>query len=228
MTINCVRHYRLTWGGSAWGTEIWSMGLNMVSPQEEMLSAMSAHCKDNITNAATVVKNYWGQTGGCGAGVTYALKWVKFNAIKEDGKQDTNPTVQADVSPAIAPLAFAPVGGSALPQVALALSMGTGLRGKRGVRGRVYLPPANFTMVSTGSPYIDATAITSVATKFKNFLDDLNDWPGWDGNAPEVHVVSTVEPISHKVTTVRVGNVYDTQRSRRSAIKETYTELSLA
>lgn len=228
MTINCVNHYRLTWGGTAWSTEIWSMGLNMVQPEPESLPAMSEHCADVIGDVATAVKAWWGVSGGNGAGSVYKLEWVKFNAVGSDGKQHTNPTVQAAVSPTITPSAFSPLGGSALPQVALALSMGTGLRGKRGVRGRVYLPPANFTMVSGSSPYIDPAQISSVATKFKNFLDDLNNWPGFDGTAPEVHVVSTVAPISHKVTSVRIGNVYDTQRSRRSAIKETYTELALA
>lgn len=228
MTISCVPHYRLTFGGTAWGTEIWSMGLNMVQSTPQPLAAMDAHCAETIDAVKADVVDYWGQSGGNGAGQTYALKWVKWNAVDEVGIQHTNPTVQADVTPAVTPTAFAPLGGSQLPQIALALSMGTGLRGKRGVRGRVYLPAAPYTMVSASSPYIDPAAITSITTKFKTFLDALNNWPGWDGPAPEVHVVSTVEPISHKVTSVRVGNVYDTQRSRRSAIKETYTELTLA
>jgi hypothetical protein len=228
MTINCVDHYRLTWGGTAWGTEIWSMGLNMVSPHPEPLGMMDSRCADHIGEVKTALTTWWGQSGGCGAGQVYGLTWVKFNAIGGNGKQHTNPTVQADVSPALTPAAFMPLGGSHLPQIALALSMGTGLRGKRGVRGRVYLPAAPFTMVSSNSPYIDPAAIASVATKFTAFLDDLNNWPGFDGSAPEVHVVSLVEPISNRVTSVRVGNVYDTMRSRRSAIKETYTERAVA
>lgn len=227
MTINCVNHYRLTWGGTSWTTEIWSMGLNLISPVGLPLAVMDDWCTRSIDDAWADVKAWWGVSGGNGAGQAYKLEWVKLNAIGGDGKQHTNPTVQKAVSPAVTPAAFAPLGGSALPQIALALSLGTGLRGKRGVRGRVYLPAAQYTMVSASSPYIDPSAITGISTKFKNFLTSINDWPGIDGDAPEVAVVSTVEPVAHVVTNIRVGNVHDTQRSRRNSIKEVYTETAL-
>lgn len=225
--VDVRRHYRLTWGGTSWGTEIWSMGLNLISPIDVPLAVMDQFCKDGIADVTNDVKTWWGVSGGCGAGQTYHLEWVKFNSVGEDGKQHTNPTVQAAVSPAITPAAFAPLGGQALPQIALVLSLSTGLRGKRGVRGRVYLPAAQYTMVSANSPYIDSSALSNIAGKFKTFLNNVNDWPGVDGDSPEVAVVSQVSDIAHSVTGIRVGNVHDTQRSRRSAIKETYTELSL-
>lgn len=227
MTITCVNHYRLTFGGTAWSSEIWSMGLNMISPNNLSLGQMDAYCAGGINDITDDVKAWWGVSGGNGAGQTYKLEWVKFNAIGTDGKQHTNPTVQKAVSPVVTPASYAPLGGSALPQIALALSLGTGLRGKRGVRGRVYLPVANLPMLSATSPYIDPAKITDIATKFKTFLDAANNWPGLDADRPTVAVVSTVAEIAHAVTTVRVGNVHDTQRSRRSAIKETYTEIAL-
>jgi hypothetical protein len=104
-------------------------------------------------------------------------------------------------------------------QVALAVSLGTARRGASG-RGRFYLPSPSVTMEADTT--LEVGAQIAVRDSVAQFLNDLNNVSGIDGNAPQV-VVASSKGYNSKVTTVRVGQVLDTIRSRRASLMESYT-----
>lgn len=232
-------HFLLTWGGTFFGTETWQMGLRLsrttvagapwVDNPAPWAGQKVAAYKDKIVT-------WWGKAN-LGASREAYLEWVKFNAIKSDGKIDGNTVHQSAVNPSIRPAAFAPLGEPQPPQVALVLSMRTELRGPRSSHGHIYLPAARYTMVSGSSPYIDPAQTALILTCFKDFLGDVNNTPGIEfGQGPKVSIQSkrstlkdgTVQDEGEAdVISCRVGNLYDTHRSRRGQLRETYQAATL-
>lgn len=99
------------------------------------------------------------------------------------------------------------------PQIALAVSLGTGARGP-GARGRFYLPvPAIALDLATFLG--DATYVGQVAASTRQLREDLKG----DGYTMAVNSGKRgLQP----VTTIRVGRALDTIRSRRRALPESY------
>lgn len=111
------------------------------------------------------------------------------------------------------------VGGSTPNQCAIVVSKVTGFAGSRN-RGRMFLPPPGVTSLETNGR-LDAGALTGLAaglTAWKNSL--IGD--GWTPC-----VVSESSDANVIITTLRVGDVVDTMRSRRNALAETYTNVSV-
>jgi hypothetical protein len=104
------------------------------------------------------------------------------------------------------------------PQVSLAVSLTTAQRGATG-RGRFYLPLPS-TIVTTNLT-IQAVERDQVQASVVQFLNDINNWPGVDGNDPKVVVAST-KGYNSTVNGVRVGLVLDTIRTRRNNLVEGY------
>lgn len=110
-------------------------------------------------------------------------------------------------------------------QNAVCLSLGTGQAGKSR-RGRLFVPllalgVANGKMAST-SPGL-------IADAFEALLESAASW-GYavpDGDDAVV-IASAFLGITTPVTTLRVGDVIDTQRRRRDAVVESYTVRTLA
>lgn len=137
------------------------------------------------------------------------LRSVKLSLIGTDGKVVGNPTVHVGVTPGGLTDRIYP------PQVTLAVSLGTGLRGATH-RGRVYLPMNLFQL----NP--DFTIFTAdhdaIEGQFVTFLRSLNvQFPGAAGL-----VIASSKGFNTPVTTVRLGRVADTMRSRRRSLKEAY------
>lgn len=225
-------HFRLAWGGTFFSTEIWSMSLHMSDASTVTNAARIAFAADRADEVKTKVQTYW-TTTAIGANRYALLDWVKFNAIGEDGKYLSAASNSVAVAPAGVPQLTPPLSESHPPQLAVVLSMGTGFRSGLAVRSRTYLPAARLSLVTTGSPYIADSQVSTVATAFKAFLVDLNDWTGLDlGSGPAVCAVSKgraadSDGITRDITDIRVGNVFDTVRSRRNGLRETYTTLAL-
>jgi hypothetical protein len=104
------------------------------------------------------------------------------------------------------------------PQVAARVSLTGGNRPNgRPIRGGFYLPtPAT----SMGSQFIGATQGQHIANRMQVFLDEINT------AVPEITPVVWSRTLGNTtdITQLRVGNAYDTIRSRRSALVETYYE----
>lgn len=226
------KHYLLTFGGVFWTDEIWQMGLRLNRQEPAGIpvsdSVMKSFAANHLEDAATAISTWWG-VANCGASRKAILNWVKFNAIDEQGHYlDQENTNLHTLSSPVTPQSFSPLGTETIPQAALCLSLRTAASRGPSSHGRIYLPPQQY-VYGTG-PRIDSTARTNILTAFKNFLDDLNNWPGIDPpDAPVVCVVSNVGDGSAKpVTHVMLGDLYDTHQTRRHKIRETYTSLTLA
>lgn len=142
------------------------------------------------------------------------LQVVKFARIGPDGRYTDDPRI-VEVNQA--------GGGGALRfpfQVALAVSLNTARRGATG-RGRFFLPaPTCNLAANTGQFSLAETQ--QIAASVGQFLNDVNNRPGIDQLA-QVAVVASSKGYNSAVTSVRVGTVADTIRSRRTSLNETYT-----
>jgi hypothetical protein len=137
------------------------------------------------------------------------LTEVKSAAITPAGEYAGDPTILAvDVAGG----AGSPVHA---PQISLAISLATALRGPRG-RGRFYLPAPAVPFQTTNGLIPDASR-DGVQTAAAAFISALN--AATDGGTV---VVASSFGTNSPVTGVRVGRVLDTIRSRRRSVPETY------
>lgn len=144
------------------------------------------------------------------------ITWVDIlvNQIPDGG---VGPVIDSQV------IAFADAGagtGASTPnQCAIVVSKQTGFAGSRN-RGRMYLPPPG-TSSLTSAGRLSATALTGLSngiTAWKNSLVG-------DGFTPVL--VSPSQNANVVITTLRIGNVIDTMRSRRNSLVEAYTNISV-
>jgi hypothetical protein len=145
------------------------------------------------------------------------LTEVKLARIGIDGKYVSDPLI-AEVNQA-----GGAGGGITNPlQVAHAITLETDGRGSTR-RGRFYLPlPASGVGASDG--LVPNPVRDNVLQSCQTFLQDLNNVPGLEGNAPRVTIASS-KGYNTDVTGVRVGRVYDTIRSRRRSLDESYSAI---
>lgn len=124
-----------------------------------------------------------------------------------------------------------PVAGSSsvtLPfQAAAVLSLRSLAGGARG-RGRLYWPLTGMVLVSTTSRIL-GTTVTSLLTAFEEYLgfieSSIND------NIDEtvrLAVWSRTGQSASSVSRLQMGDVMDTQRRRRDAVTESYSEIAYA
>lgn len=138
------------------------------------------------------------------------LTSVKWAFIGPDGKYSSGPVLSSELD-----LAGSRLSEAHVDQIAIAVSLNTATRGPRG-RGRFYLPGPGFA-IGPGS-LMSATDAQSLATSAAGFLSDIN--AGWPDNGT-VCVASSFG-LNSPVTSVRVGRVFDTIRSRRASLSEDY------
>lgn len=147
------------------------------------------------------------------AGVT--VSGVTCRYVDVNGKT----VMQQEALPTVA--AVAPATGAYWPnQNAIVVTLLTGTAGRSG-KGRVYLPLLGNIIAADGHH----GAAASIATAFSTFLKDLNTgWAALPGSENERAVVgSRTAGFLSVITGVKVGNVVDTQRRRRSSVAETYS-----
>lgn len=197
-------HSRLTFSGLL-GTvaapfEEWSFRLNF-----------SPITIGDVTEAETAAAaSAWSSTIASQSGGATRLREVKFARIGPDGLYTDDPVI-SEVD------AGGTATGSLLypPQVALAVSLDTDRRGPTG-RGRIYVPNPTINVGATGR--ITAANATAAVTAAANFLNALNGIQ----NLGSVCIASS-KGYNSLVTSVRVGDVLDTIRSRRNQISEVYS-----
>lgn len=111
------------------------------------------------------------------------------------------------------------------PQIALAISMRANILGRRG-RGRIYLPAVATNLADT-SGQIATSGNTAVRGLFVTYLNALQNLPGTPDYLPLVSIMSAGQTVAVRPSQVRVGNRFDTIRSRREQVPETYTTTEL-
>lgn len=235
-------HIRLVFGGSFFGTETWQAGLHLsaggMSP-----SALSSFCEEHIDDVRDDIKT-WALRPAAGLSSAASLDWVKMNGIGTDNLySDPDHVHQSLVMPGVVNpgSTISPTDFTA-PQLALCVSLRSGIAGSRASHGRLFLPVQGYAPDFTG--HVSDAACTEVCAAFVNLLTALNDWPGVDPpSAPHVCLVTPDSPARAAtetkparpfraarmmpVTAVWVGNVLDTQRRRRKDIGETYVKFPL-
>lgn len=114
------------------------------------------------------------------------------------------------------------------PQLAVVVSLSGGVGAGR--NGRFYLPAPNESGMGTNGR-IDPTVLGTIANGMESMIEDVN----LPGGLATVSIVSRVSggvarpsPLITPVTSIRVGDVLDTQRRRRNGAAETYTSRSIS
>lgn len=221
-------HWLFSFGGIIVGeNEIWSNNVRFAVPEggtsllvdegdmlEDLMSDLQAQFS---TSAAST---------GLGYSQSVGLQWGKFNRIGPDGKYaDQTNTRVLDLANPVFGVGSA-IGG--LPQAALAISWGTDRARGPGSRGRIYVPMPAVTVAAADARIPTATCAT-LATNWANLLEKWNDWAGApDPTEMIACVVSNVgSGVKEPIRTVRVGNVVDTMRSRRNALREEYVTVNV-
>lgn len=169
---------------------------------------------DRVRDAwSTMILTGYGTGGGMQTQFKSAALFTSVDcyAVDSEGK------ATAQASAAFAPT-ISGTGGSGLPpQVALVVTLLTGVPGRSG-RGRMFLGNLaypNALVSGRVAPEVQA----SVARNIAGFLTAVRDDPLAEDDFRPV-VVSPTTSTARKITSVSVGNVYDTMRSRRNKLVE--------
>lgn len=208
---------RVTISGTMYGgSEIWTTGF--------YAGGASTDAPDPSVAMAEMIADEW-QTFFTSATVKVAYLFktatVKITPWKTDGTIDV-PKIRSWSYPTA--IEGAHTGNGNPPQVSLVATLiadsGVGLAGK----GRMYLPGLGEGIDTTG--HLSSGYTANVASALATFLSNVNasfDNPGQAINASHRPIViGDPTPINRVLTSVRVGNVFDTQRRRRNALAETY------
>lgn len=208
-------------GTAATGAEEWSTGFFVGSetagasnPTQAFADAIKTAWQTFVTTASTGMSN------------TVTSNQVKVSQLGTDGKTILEDTIFSNWA--------TPINGTNSttlfpPQISLAATLASSLPRGLGAKGRMYLPGIMHPLISGG--VISTANQTSVGTNLKTFLDAVNTAAPVGSRvilASEGHKKTGTGQLNKVVTSVRVGNVYDTQRRRRNGIRETYTTANLA
>jgi hypothetical protein len=223
------RHVLAQWGGTLPGGEIWSNSVRLAGSGEgadatvpihdDMVAWLNGPAKDAVaafhSAADTLVHS------------AAKLTFLKLNVIQINGRY-LEPNTLEYVYPT-------PVAGGAAAvlhpnQVALVVSLTTGISRGPAHRGRFYLPLPAIPVQTDG--LIMASSANQVATSAATFIKALADQPGLDAGLTDMRAVVMSKragtPDTHEITGVAVGRALDTQRRRRVELVENYVEVPVA
>jgi len=214
-------HGEIGTGGGA-GEDIFSFGLR--ASGDTGFDAVDALAELDVPGIAAIFGTYFEAAGTKIETVGHLYK-VKVAALGTDGKYLTD-SIEAEPEPGGS---NGSVSAVRYPnQVALAVSLRTVTNIGRATKGRFYLPVPGHN-VQTDGKIIPAEVVATAATS-KTFLDALNTKLAADiTQTIRLQIMSDIgSGVSRVVTSVRVGDVIDTIRSRRNALTETYSSATLA
>lgn len=214
-----VQHNKVIVNGSfGGGDEVWSIGINfcgagnvpgnLITGQED-LNAWAAAIHDTIDDDLSLVRNLLSVNGGFSSTVTQY-----YNAENELLTQSV-PAANY----------IAGLGAPNCPlQTAVCVSLLTGRPGAS-YRGRVYLPgpgaaiDADFRLTTPTDP-------GDLAEQFAEWLGIIQEKSQLYGDAVAC-VFSPTRDVLTPVSTIRVGDVADTQRRRRDNLTENYSTVPI-
>lgn len=178
---------------------------------------------NNILNDLQADLTTWWQSFSAVSNVV-TLKWLKFNAIGVNGRYSNQEKTFVRDFPT--PLKGQAAGNTLPPQCAIAVTFRTAAARGLASRGRIFLPPFGSSVLQ-GQGRLNPTNRDQIATATATLLTNLGNWPGSDDvvNPGRPCVMSDVrEGATRRINRVDVGDVFDTQRSRRRS----YTEVRSA
>jgi len=221
------RFTRITISGTAFGgAEEWSTGFNY--------GEVDADATMPDQGLADAVRDAWRTfmiAGSSSISAVYEATLVKVSSVGVDGKSNAADTVYANF-----PVQTKGVNGERHPaQIALVATLqGVPARGVAS-KGRMYLPGVFGGVGLDGK--IGGTLPFDVATNLRKFLFDCAQYPGTP-NVPMLASPGSVNadgspklggsgPKNSEIVSVKVGNVFDTQRRRRNGFSEAYQTVLL-
>lgn len=227
--------YRLDWGGSLY-KDVWQCRIHLNGEIDQDLDLLDeVEVEPVLADIEGDLKRWWTALTPT---MSSTLEWLKLNELDPDTGRyvSQTTTVGRDWDPVPGPGAM-----KLAPQVSLATSWETGVRRGRAAKGRIYPPPTTTTFDATGQ--VQEAEREKTANAGAQLISDLNNWPGIDAVTDLTCIVLSTgsadyaakhnDPgwlthVKRNITSVRVGSVLDTQRRRRSALRETYTVAQLS
>lgn len=224
MPVYANSHVKVTiFGTHMDGNEEWATGFHIGATDggsgnfdvsQAWVDALLPLWQTFFTSSSTAIINVC-KTVGIKAGVV----------IGETGKFDVDTIKTATYGTPVAGTSTSPIFPAQVALVAQLRAAGTGL----GTKGRMYLPGPAHSMQGNGK--IAASNALTVAQNLRTFFDaaeTATDSPGYIINVSKGRVgVPFTAPINKRVTEIRVGDVYDTQRRRRNGLTESYSTATL-
>lgn len=207
------QHIQYTFSGGLPGGEIWSCS---------MRTAAAAVTLEQLQEAAlfagTAFKAMWETAGSVRASNPPSVTFTKTTArlIGADG-------IAIFVAEDTIRQSAGNAGGQGAPnQSALVATLATPKAGRTG-KGRMYFPWL-FPAFTEGTDKLNPTTLNPFAAAMAAMLDTHADGPGGTWGPFRIAVQSRVigSPSVSPVTSVRIGDVMDTQRRRRNKVIETY------
>lgn len=198
--------YRLVWGGRLYALESWSCSLNIGSDAGVNMAA-------STFQAALIA---WMTRATSKISTAAKLDLIKFNEINPVTARYLLPTSNEVIQNDLAVGATATWPG----QNTLCVSTRTALMRGRAHAGRFY-PPTGALAMDPNAGSIDDVTVDAAATSAATLITAINTALGAGSRVVVFSkVAQTVEP----VTSVRVGHVVDTMRSRRRSIPELWVQ----
>lgn len=210
---------KVTFGGSVYdGADIWSCGINFGLLGGGSITTNQAEI-DAAAQAVQGSVKLWFEGEDAHISQYAQLEWVKVAIIGKDGLYKYDAGLY-DYEEGV-------VGyenNYVAPQLSVALTMESTKRRAPGRFARIY-PPLNVPSTLDDGRVPEAWC-TDMAQSFSLLIGGISDGLGASFSAATTAVpivASQKTPEHNRVVTVKVGNVIDTQRSRRNQIAEVYT-----
>lgn len=208
---------KVTFGGTVYeGSDIWSCGINFgtFSQGENEINAANLGL---IAQLVSVPIENWFKNGNSRISNNAKLEWVKVAVIDKNGKYSKEAGIH-DYGTAIA-------GGttsSPAPQLTTVMTMESSKRRAPGRFARIYPPLCAPALQKSGR--IAPNDMTTMIQHFARFLQDATVAVRQGAGFSVTPIVASQLTDDHnEVKSVKMGDVIDTQRTRRNAFKETYT-----
>lgn len=210
--------WRVSMVGTAYqGQEEWSTGFyvgyedaDAGVPVEADAAAIAARWQTLFT------------AGNMKIGNSHLTTHIKISDLGTDGKTTLSNTVFYQYP---SPIAGAQTNPIPLPQSALVCTLRSSIPRGIASKGRMYLP--GVAVPVQGNGHLPTADPENMSTLLKTFFDGVNTDLGIRGDIILASRGRTganpTTGINAKVTSIRVGDVYDTQRRRRNALQEVYT-----
>jgi hypothetical protein len=223
---------KVTISGNCWdGAELWSTGF--------YVGTASADAGDPGTVTASAIATAWSAFfthANSKVSNAYKTLQVKVSQLETDGDVDLD---MIDIYDYPAAITGAFAGSPMPPQISLAATMTSDTQRGLASKGRMYLPGVAASISNT-DPKIGSVDQGNIADRLKIFFDAVNASSAVAGDiilASKGHKFTVLQDPNNwyyvngviaKVTGVRVGDVYDTQRRRRDGLDEIYVSRVLA
>lgn len=216
------RFTRVTISGTSFGgAEEWSTGFNVGEVDGDATMPSQAQADAYLEAWGVFFKHL-----DSGISNTYSTTLCKVSSIGMDGKSNAADTVFAVPAAAM----NGAWGGKFPPQISLVATLaGNSPRGVAS-KGRMYLPGVSIDV--DGSGHIPNAQRNPIHANFLTFLKSVNAFAGTPNfvmlaspgslNKDGSPRIGGSAPKNSIVSSMRLGNVYDTQRRRRNGLAESY------